>query len=188
MAKDKEFRALSARDALTLPQRALYGALRMQEELRRYARRLRAQGGVPIQARIGANHWRGSGALDPYRRTARGIHAYIGHTTNLASRMQVVAPTKSIAIGEATRKLVEGYFLLKALGPTLVKGLAEPVHVYEVTRLGPLRTEVCSCGGLWGLTRSWGAEGELAQMRRALELALRRSWSGGRRDGRPGRG
>src|SRR5262249_13815837 len=37
------------------PQRALYTALRMQEELRRYAGQLRAQGGVPIEARIGAN-------------------------------------------------------------------------------------------------------------------------------------
>jgi class 3 adenylate cyclase len=128
------------------PQRALYAALRMQEELRRYAGRLRAQGGVPIEARIGAN----TGEV-----VVRSIHTDeghaeytpIGHTTNLASRMQVVAPTRSIAISEATRKLVEGYFLLKALGPTLVKGLAEPVNVYEVTGLGPLRTRLQRAAG-----------------------------------------
>ena len=151
------------------PQRALYAALRMQEELRRYAGRLRAQGGVPIEARIGAN----TGEV-----VVRSIHTDeghaeytpIGHTTNLASRMQVVAPTGSIAISEATRKLVEGYFLLKALGPTLVKGLAEPVNVYEVTGLGPLRTRLQRAAGR-GLTRFVGREAELAQMRRALELA-----------------
>src|SRR5580700_3295414 len=151
------------------PQRALYAALRMQEELRRYAGRLRAQGGVPIEARIGAN----TGEV-----VVRSIHTDeehteytpIGHTTNLASRMQVVAPTGSIAISEATRKLVEGYFLLKALGPTLVKGLTEPVSVYEVTGLGLLRTRLQRAAGR-GLTRFVGREAELAQMRRALELA-----------------
>jgi class 3 adenylate cyclase len=37
------------------PQRALYAALRIQEELRRYAARLRGQGAAPIEARIGVN-------------------------------------------------------------------------------------------------------------------------------------
>ena len=150
------------------PQRALYAALRMQEELRRYAGRLRAQGGVPIEARIGAN----TGEV-----VVRSIHTDeghaeytpIGHTTNLASRMQVVAPTGSIAVSEATRKLVKGYFLLKALGPTLVKGLAEPVNVYEVTGLGLLRTRLQRAAGR-GLTRFVGREAELAQMCRALDL------------------
>ena len=37
------------------PQRALYSALRMQEELKRYSDRIRAEGGFPIQARVGVN-------------------------------------------------------------------------------------------------------------------------------------
>jgi predicted ATPase len=151
------------------PQRALYAALRMQEELRRYAGRLRAQGGVPIEARIGAN----TGEV-----VVRSIHTDeghaeytpIGHTINLASRMQVVAPTGSIAISEATRKLVEGYFLVKALGPAMVKGLAEPVNVYEVTAIGALRTRL-QASAQRGLTRFVGRETELMQMRRALESA-----------------
>jgi class 3 adenylate cyclase len=36
----------------------------------------------------------------------------IGHTTNLASRMQAVAPTGSIAVSENSRRLCEGYFIL----------------------------------------------------------------------------
>jgi class 3 adenylate cyclase len=39
--------------------------------------------------------------------------------------MQVIAPSGSIAITEHTRRLVEGYFQLKPLGPTRVKGLSE---------------------------------------------------------------
>src|SRR5271156_5349246 len=37
------------------PQRALYAALRMQEELRRYSARLVAEGGNPLQCRVGIN-------------------------------------------------------------------------------------------------------------------------------------
>jgi class 3 adenylate cyclase len=86
-----------------------------------------------------------------------------------ALRMQVVAPTGSIAISEATRKLAEGYFLLKALGPTLVKGLAEPVNVYEVTGLGPLRTRLQRAAGR-GLTRFVGREAEFGKMCFSLNL------------------
>ena len=56
--------------------------------------------------------------------------------------MQAIAPSGSIAITEHTRRLVEGYFQLKPRGPTRVKGLSEPVEVYEVTGLGPLRTRL----------------------------------------------
>src|ERR1700758_1183998 len=37
------------------PQRALYAALAIQEELRRYADRLRNEGKVPVEARVGVN-------------------------------------------------------------------------------------------------------------------------------------
>src|SRR6202522_1626290 len=37
------------------PQRALYAALRMQDELNRYSDRIRQEGRLPLQARVGAN-------------------------------------------------------------------------------------------------------------------------------------
>src|SRR5262249_27069236 len=37
------------------PQRALYAALRMQEQLGRYSNQLRTQGRLPLQARVGLN-------------------------------------------------------------------------------------------------------------------------------------
>jgi class 3 adenylate cyclase len=88
----------------------------------------------------------------------------IGHTTNLASRMQALAPTGSIAISEQTRKLVEGNFALKPLGASRVKGIADPVKVYEVTGLGPLRTRLQRSAGR-GLTKFVGREREMEAMR-----------------------
>jgi predicted ATPase len=85
--------------------------------------------------------------------------------------MQAVAPTGSIAITENTRRLVEGYFALKPRGPTRVKGVTEPVNVYEVTRLGPLRTRLQRSAGR-GLTKFVGREREMDAMKHAAEQAL----------------
>jgi class 3 adenylate cyclase len=113
----------------------------MQDELKRYSTRLVADGGSPLQCRVGINT--GEVVMRSIT-TGAGQTEYtpIGHTTNLASRMQAVAPVGSIAVAEPTRKLCEGYFELKPLGPTKVKGVSEPVNVYEVTGLGPLRTRL----------------------------------------------
>jgi tetratricopeptide (TPR) repeat protein len=68
------------------------------------------------------------------------------------------------------QKLVEGYFQLKSLGPTRVKGVSEPVAVFEVTGLGPLRTRL-QVAARRGLTRFVGRQAEIETMKRAAELA-----------------
>src|SRR5713101_5552600 len=132
------------------PQRALYAALRMQEELKRYSGKLRAEGKAPIAVRVGVN----TGEV-VVRSIATGAgqveYTPIGHTANLASRMQTLAMPGSVVVSENSRKLVEGYFALKPLGPTKVKGVSEPVNVYEVIGLGPLRTRLQRSAGR-GLT------------------------------------
>ena len=151
------------------PQRALHAALRMQEELKRYSAKVVADGGVPIEARIGVNT--GEVVVRSIM-TGDGHTEYtpIGHTANLASRMQAIAPTGSIAITERTRRLVEGYFQLKGRGPTRVKGLSEAVNVYEVTGLGPLRTRLQRSVGR-GLTKFVGREREMEALKHAAERA-----------------
>src|SRR5216684_981508 len=149
------------------PQRALYAALRMQDELRRYSAKLVAEGGTPVEARIGAT----TGEVVARTIQTGGGHTEytpIGHTANLASRMQAVAPTGSIAISGQTRRLVEGYFQLKGLGPTRVKGVSEQVEVYEVTGLGPLRTRLQRAVGR-GLTKFVGREREMEALKHAAE-------------------
>src|SRR6516162_1740635 len=66
------------------PQRALYAALRMQEQLGRYSNQLRTQGRLPIEARIGINT--GEVVVRSIS-TAEGRTEYtpIGHSTSLRS-------------------------------------------------------------------------------------------------------
>jgi class 3 adenylate cyclase len=151
------------------PQRALYAALRIQEELRRYSAKLVRDGGSPIQGRIGVNTGE---VVVRALETGQGHAEYtpIGHSTNLAARMQTAAPVGSIAVTEATRSLTEGYFTLKALGATRVRGLSEPVNVYEVTGLGPLRTRLQRAAAR-GLTKFVGRQREIDTLRYGLEQA-----------------
>jgi adenylate cyclase len=97
-------------------------------------------------------------------------YAPVGHTANLAARVQAVAATGSIAVSETTRKLCEGYFSLRPLGPTRVKGVSEPLNVYEVTGLGALRTRLQRAASR-GYTKFVGREREMEALRHAAEQA-----------------
>src|ERR1700694_2351921 len=150
------------------PQRALHAALAMQEELRRYADRLRAEGKIPVEARVGVNT--GEVVVRTIETGGHTEYTPVGHVTNLAARMQTAAPAGSIAASEATQRLCEGYFEFRTLGPTAVKGLNAPVEVYEVVRVGPLRTHF-QLSARRGLTRFVGRECEMAALAGAMEQA-----------------
>jgi class 3 adenylate cyclase/predicted ATPase len=151
------------------PQRALLAALRMQQEIKKLAGSMRAEGRAPIQVRIGLNT--GEVVVRPIQTGKRHVeYTPIGHTANLASRMQTLAEPSSVVVSEATFRLCEGYFTFRALGPARIKGISEPVNVYEVTGLGVLRTRLQRSAGR-GLTKFVGREREMNAMRRALELA-----------------
>ena len=94
----------------------------------------------------------------------------IGHTVNLASRLQSLANAGSTVISDSTRKLVEGYFALRPLGPTHVKGISEPINVHEVVGLGPLRTRLQRSAGR-GLSKFVGRAKEKETLKRAAARA-----------------
>ena len=151
------------------PQRTLYTAMRMQDEIRRYCARLLTEGRPPIQIRAGAN----TGEV-VVRAIETGVlhteYTPIGHTVNLASRLQNLANAGSTIISDSTRKLVEGYFALKPLGPAQVKGISEPINVHEVVGLGPLRTRLQRSAGR-GLSKFVGRAKEREALRRAAARA-----------------
>ena len=58
--------------------------------------------------------------------------AVVGETPNLAARLQALAAPGSVVISQATRRLVGSLFELTDLGPTRIKGFAEPVAAFVV--------------------------------------------------------
>ena len=148
--------------------RACYAALRMQELVTRYAEEARHAHGVNVQIRVGLN----SGEV-VVRSIGSDLHmddTAVGQTTHLAGRMEQLASAGSILLTPSTLELVEGFVAVKALGPVPVKGLADPVEVYEVTGAGPARTRL-QAGARRGLTRFVGRDQEVEQLRRAQQLA-----------------
>ncbi|MBI3799464.1 MAG: AAA family ATPase, partial [Deltaproteobacteria bacterium] len=141
---------------------------RMQEEIKRYAERLRSEQGRHIEIRVGINT--GDVVLRSIRKDdLRTEYTPISHSTSLASRLEGLAPGGSIVVSEYTQRLTEGYFEFKSLGVARVKGVSGPVTIYEVLGVGPLRTRL-QVATRRGLTRFVGRQPELDQLRRALEL------------------
>ena len=152
------------------PQRALFAALRMQEEMRHYGDQVRLKHGVPLAMRVGIN----TGEVIVRSIRKNDLHTDyvpVGHSTNLAARMEQMATPGSILITAHTHKLAEGYFAFKALGQTQIRGVEEPLNIYEVLGAGPLRTRLEVTATRRGLTRFVGRQSEMAQLQRALEHA-----------------
>src|SRR5262249_47976208 len=71
-------------------------------------------------------------------------------------------------ISTATLRLAEGHIAVAARGPTLLKGLSEPVEIYELTGTDVTRSRF-QVSATRGLTRMVGRSSELTQMFAALE-------------------
>ena len=148
--------------------RACYAALRMQESVKRYAEGVRRTEGVPIQIRVGLNS--GEVVVRSIGSDLKMDYTAVGQTVHLASRMEQMAMPGSIMMTADALRLAEGYVQVKPLGPVPVKGMSEPVEVYEVTGAGAARTRLQAAASR-GLSRFVGRDSETEQLRKALEQA-----------------
>jgi class 3 adenylate cyclase len=146
--------------------RACYAALRMQESVKRYAVEIQRTQGIPIQIRFGLNS--GEVVVGAIRNDLHMDYTAIGQTAHLAARMEQMAMPGSILMTADALRLAEGYVQVKALGPVAVKGMNDPVDVYEVTGAGVARTRLQAAAAR-GLTRFVGRDAETEQLRKALE-------------------
>src|SRR5687767_149148 len=110
--------------------RACYAALRMQEDVGRYGDEVQRTLGVPIQIRVGLNS--GEVVVGSIGSDLRMEYSAIGQTTHLAARMEQMAKPASVLLTADTLRLAEGYVQAKGLGPVPVRGLADPIEVFEL--------------------------------------------------------
>jgi hypothetical protein len=94
----------------------------------------------------------------------------VGDTTNLAARLLGVAHPGQIVVSRHTHALRAGFFVFDDLGEFQVKGKAEPVHAYALTREIPGRTRL-EVSRERGLTPLVGREGELTCLDAAYQRA-----------------
>src|SRR5205823_129728 len=62
----------------------------------------------------------------------RSEHLALGETPNIAARIQGLAAPNTVAISDATYRLIQGYFDYQDLGAQTLRGVAQPLHVYQV--------------------------------------------------------
>jgi class 3 adenylate cyclase/tetratricopeptide (TPR) repeat protein len=148
--------------------RACYAALAMQAALRRYSEEVRRTQGLAVHFRVGLNA--GEVVVRAINNDLHMDYSAIGQTVHLAARMEELATPGSILLTVATLRLVEGLVRVHALGALPVKGLAEPVDVYELVGASVFRSRF-QAHVAGGLTRFVGRDMELVALGQALERA-----------------
>jgi class 3 adenylate cyclase/predicted ATPase len=148
--------------------RACYAALTMQTAMREYTETVRHAHGIEMRIRVGLN----SGEV-VVRAIGNDLHmdySAVGQTTHLAARMEQLATPGTIRLTAATLRLVEGLVQVQTLGPIPVRGMPEPVEVFELVGASTLRGRLQAAAAR-GLTRFVGREMELTAVRQALAQA-----------------
>ena len=62
----------------------------------------------------------------------KGTHGVAGDTINLAARLSSLSGPDQIVVGPATHSQAQRFFTFEPLGPSKVKGKAEPIEIYKV--------------------------------------------------------
>jgi hypothetical protein len=140
----------------------------LQRAIAEVAETARREHGVEVQARAGLHS--GEVVVRAIGNDLSMDYDAIGQTVHLAGRMEQLAVPGTVRLTAATLKLAEGFVEVAPLGPVPVKGLDEPVEVYELTgaRTGQTRLQAAA---LRGLTRFVGRSREMRAMDQALAQA-----------------
>src|SRR5207244_1934697 len=94
----------------------------------------------------------------------------LGEVPNVCARIQGLAAPNTIAVSEATYRLVQGFFTCDALGAQTLRGVADPVAVYQVLGESGVhsRLDIASARGLTPLV---GRESEITLLLERWEQA-----------------
>ena len=104
--------------------RAVAAALGMLDALRPVAAALRANEGIELRVRIGIDT--GVVVID-----GAGVR---GATLNRAARLQALAEPDTVVVSASTNELIADQFETRPLGQRRLKGVDEPVEVFQVVR------------------------------------------------------
>ena len=111
---------------------AVRAALAMRDAIRDYNVELAREGLPPLALGIGIH--RGPGLAGLIGSRERMEYGFVGRTVNLAARVQALTRTHEvdILVTDELRAELDSRFVLTAMPPELVKGIAEPVVTFAV--------------------------------------------------------
>ncbi|MFQ5416798.1 MAG: adenylate/guanylate cyclase domain-containing protein, partial [Myxococcota bacterium] len=120
--------------------RACFAALHLRDRIREYAKEVRTEHGVSFGVRIGLNS--GDVVVGKIGDDLRMDYTAQGQVVGLAKRMEALAESGSINLSEHTVHIVEGYFKTQDQGAVTVKGVSDPVGLFELEGVGAFRTRL----------------------------------------------
>jgi class 3 adenylate cyclase/predicted ATPase len=146
--------------------RTALGILDAMEEL--HTRRLTQKKDIQLAIRIGIHT--GLVVVGAMGGQGRQEQLALGEVPNIASRIQGLAESNTIAISAATYRLVQGFFDCQALGEQALRGVSQSIAVYRVLRESGVysRLDVAQTKGLTPLV---GRESEVTLLLERWEQA-----------------
>src|SRR2546427_4470982 len=132
--------------------------------------RLKRDKGITLAIRLGIH----TGLVVVGAMGSEGRHEQLalGETPNIAARVQGLAAPNTMAVSEATSRLIQGYFACQDLGAQTLRGITEPITVYQILRESGAtsRLDVAQHRGLTPLV---GRESEVTLLLERWEQAKR---------------
>ena len=94
----------------------------------------------------------------------------MGEARNVAVRLKDVAEPGQVVCTEATHRLLQGQFECASLGSRKIKGVAQPVELFRVQAVAPVRNPIETAGPA-GLTPLTGRDHEISLLKDRWEQA-----------------
>ena len=139
-------------------QRAVRAGLGIVEALGQLNTRLAQERGMHLAVRLGIHT--GLVVVGEVGGGTRQEQLALGETPNLAARLQGLAASNTVVISAATWQLLGGFFACQSLGTRPIRGLAQPIEVYQVLYESTARSRLDVAGSA-GLTPLVGREQEV---------------------------
>ena len=140
-------------------QRAVRTGLGIVEALDQLNTRLGQERGVHLAVRLGIHT--GLVVVGEVGGGTRQEQLALGETPNLAARLQGIAAPNTVVISAATLQLLGGFFTYQSLGTPPLRGLPQPLEVYQVLHESMARSRLEAAGST-ALTPLVGREQEVA--------------------------
>jgi class 3 adenylate cyclase len=120
--------------------RAVRSGLGMVEAMGTLNTRLEQAHGVRLAVRLGIHT--GLVVVGEIGSGGRQEQLALGETPNIAARLQGLAAPDTVVISEATAHLIHGYFVCQPLGAQALKGLTQPLQIYQVLQESGAQTRL----------------------------------------------
>lgn len=151
---------------------AVRAGLGIVEAMEALNRGLKQKMGVKLDVRLGIHT--GLVVVGEMGGGNRHEQLALGKTPNIAARLEGLAKANTIVISAATHRLVAGFFNCQDLGAHALKGVTEPMPIYQVRHESAAKSRL-DVAALAGLTPLVGREDEtirlLAQWQQAQDGA-----------------